>query len=183
MAIPGIGPTIATATVAAIGNGASFQKGRGFAAWLGVVPGEHSTGDKHNPTETSRRGNRYLRKLSCKARMLCCNAGTIRSLASAHGWSGWQRASAFKWLQSPWPTRSRAWPGRFCAKGKPIGRRCYRWQPDGLQMTPGSKTPGLEIAQGDSHIPSPNDDGLNSEIPCQVCWRTRRWQNGRSRRS
>jgi transposase len=63
MAIPGIGPTIATATVAAIGNGASFQKGRGFAAWLGVVPGEHSTGGKHNPTATSRRGNRYLRKL------------------------------------------------------------------------------------------------------------------------
>lgn len=63
MAIPGIGPTIATATIAAIGNGACFKKGRGFAAWLGVVPGEHSTGGKHNPTETSRRGNRYLRKL------------------------------------------------------------------------------------------------------------------------
>src|SRR6202000_202951 len=42
VAIPGIGPLIATATIAAIGNGAAFKKGRGFAAWLGVVPGEHS---------------------------------------------------------------------------------------------------------------------------------------------
>ena len=44
VAIPGIGPITATATVAAIGNGAAFKKGRGFSAWLGVVPGEHSTG-------------------------------------------------------------------------------------------------------------------------------------------
>ena len=61
--IPGIGPTIATATIAAIGNGAAFKKGRGFAAWLGVVPGEHSTGGKQKLTGTSRRGNKYLRKL------------------------------------------------------------------------------------------------------------------------
>jgi len=63
VAIPGIGPIIATATIAAIGNGAAFKKGRGFAAWLGVVPGEHSTGGKQKLTETSRRGNKYLRKL------------------------------------------------------------------------------------------------------------------------
>src|SRR5271154_2188717 len=63
MAIPGIGPVIATATIAAIGNGAAFKKGRGFAAWLGVGPGEHSTGGKQTLTKTSRRGNRYLRKL------------------------------------------------------------------------------------------------------------------------
>src|SRR6201987_2963548 len=63
IAIPGIGPVIATATIAAIGNGAAFKKGRGFAAWLGVVPGEHSTGGKQTLTDTSRRGNRYLRKL------------------------------------------------------------------------------------------------------------------------
>jgi transposase len=63
IAIPGIGPLTATATVAAIGNGAAFEKGRGFAAWLGVVPGEHSTGGKQTLTGTSRRGNKYLRKL------------------------------------------------------------------------------------------------------------------------
>jgi transposase len=63
LAIPGIGPLTATATLAAIGNGSAFKKGRGFAAWLGVVPGEHSTGGKQTLTDTSRRGNRYLRKL------------------------------------------------------------------------------------------------------------------------
>jgi transposase len=63
LAIPGIGPVIATATVAAIGDGAAFKKGRGVAAWLGVVPGEHSTGGKQKLTGTSRLGNKYLRKL------------------------------------------------------------------------------------------------------------------------
>jgi transposase len=63
VAIPGIGPITATATIAAIGNGAAFKKGRGFAAWLGVVPGEHSTGGKQKLTGTSGRGNKYLRKL------------------------------------------------------------------------------------------------------------------------
>jgi len=63
LAVPGIGPMTATATIAAIGNGSAFKKGRGFAAWLGVVPGEHSTGGKQTLTGTGRRGNRYLRKL------------------------------------------------------------------------------------------------------------------------
>jgi len=44
MAIPGIGPVVATATIAVVGNGADFEKGRGFAAWLGLVPGQYSTG-------------------------------------------------------------------------------------------------------------------------------------------
>jgi transposase len=38
VAIPGIGPVTATALIAAIGNGAAFKKGRGFSAWLGIVP-------------------------------------------------------------------------------------------------------------------------------------------------
>jgi transposase len=63
LTVPGIGPITATATVAAIGNGAAFKKGRGFAAWLGTAPGEHSTGCKQKLTGTSRRGNKYLRKL------------------------------------------------------------------------------------------------------------------------
>jgi transposase len=45
-AIPGIGPLTATALIAAIGNGEAFRKGRDFAAWVGLVPREHSTGGK-----------------------------------------------------------------------------------------------------------------------------------------
>ena len=61
--VPGIGPITATATVAAIGNGAAFKRGRGFAAWIGAVPGERTTGGKQKLTGISRRGNKYLRKL------------------------------------------------------------------------------------------------------------------------
>jgi transposase len=46
MTVPGIGPITASATVAAIGNGAAFAKGRNFAALLGVVPKQMSTGDR-----------------------------------------------------------------------------------------------------------------------------------------
>ena len=61
--IPGIGPVIATAVVAAIGNGAAFRKGREFAAWLGIVPRQYSTGGKAKLFGISKRGNRYLRKI------------------------------------------------------------------------------------------------------------------------
>jgi transposase len=61
--IPGIGPLIATAIVAAIGNGAAFHKGREFASWLGMVPRQHSTGGKARLFGISKRGNRYLRKI------------------------------------------------------------------------------------------------------------------------
>jgi transposase len=61
--IPGIGPIVATAIVAAIGNGAAFRKGREFAAWLGVVPRQYSTGGKAKLLGISKRGNVYLRKV------------------------------------------------------------------------------------------------------------------------
>lgn len=63
MGIPGIGPITATAIIAAIGNGASFQKGRGFAAWLGLVPSQYSTGGKQKLLGISKRGNCYIRTL------------------------------------------------------------------------------------------------------------------------
>jgi transposase len=63
MAIPGIGPVTATAIVSAVGNGAEFRRGRSFAAWLGLVPGEYSTGGKQKLLGISKRGNGYLRKL------------------------------------------------------------------------------------------------------------------------
>ena len=63
VAIPGVGPVTATALIAAIGNGAAFRKGREFAAWMGVVPREHSTGGKQKLLGISKRGNSYLRRL------------------------------------------------------------------------------------------------------------------------
>jgi len=61
--IPGFGPLVSTATVAAIGNGAAFRRGRDFAAWVGVVPRQYSTGGKQKLFGISKRGNIYLRRM------------------------------------------------------------------------------------------------------------------------
>jgi len=67
MSVPGIGPIISSAMVAAIGNGAAFSKGRDFGAWLGLVPRQMSTGDRTILGKISKRGNRYLRVLFVQA--------------------------------------------------------------------------------------------------------------------
>jgi transposase len=67
MSVPGIGPVISTAVVAAIGGGDGFSKGRDFAAWLGLVPKQISTGDRTILGKISKLGNRYLRKLFVQA--------------------------------------------------------------------------------------------------------------------
>src|SRR6187431_2451955 len=67
MSVPGIGPIISSAMVAAIGAGDTFSKGRDFAAWLGLVPRQISTGDRTIPGKISKRGNRYLRVLFVQA--------------------------------------------------------------------------------------------------------------------
>lgn len=61
--ILGIGPITATATYAAAGDGKDFVNGRHFSAWLGLVPGQRSTGGKATLLGISKRGNAYLRTL------------------------------------------------------------------------------------------------------------------------
>lgn len=78
-AIPGIGVLSATALVATIGDVRQFRSGRHLAAWLGLVPRQHSSGEKRMLLGISKRGNSYLRKLLIHgARSLC----TQRSLDS-----------------------------------------------------------------------------------------------------
>ena len=62
-AVPGIGPITANALYAAGGNGSDFKNGRHFSAWLGLVPGQHSSGGKAVLLGISKRGNTYLRTL------------------------------------------------------------------------------------------------------------------------
>jgi transposase len=61
--IPGIGPLGATAIVAAVGEGKQFRKARDMAAWIGLVPRQHSTGGKPTLLGISKRGNSYIRRL------------------------------------------------------------------------------------------------------------------------
>ncbi len=63
MAIEGIGPISASAIVSAIGDARQFKSGRDLAAWLGVVPNQHSSGGKDRLGKISKRGDSYLRTL------------------------------------------------------------------------------------------------------------------------
>ena len=63
MEVPGFGPIVSTALAAAIGNGISFREGRDLAAWLGLVPRQHSTGGKTRLLGISKLGNEYLRRM------------------------------------------------------------------------------------------------------------------------
>jgi transposase len=62
-AIPGIGPVTATALVASIGEARAFRSGRQLAAWLGLVPRQHSSGGQTTLLGISKRGDVYLRTL------------------------------------------------------------------------------------------------------------------------
>jgi transposase len=61
--IPGIGPLTASALVASVGDAKVFHNGRQFAAWLGLVPRQCSTGGKSNLLSISKRGDTYLRTM------------------------------------------------------------------------------------------------------------------------
>ena len=61
-AIPGIGPVIATAMVATVGDAQIFPNGRSFAAWLGLTPRQHATGGRERLLGISKRGDGYLRR-------------------------------------------------------------------------------------------------------------------------
>jgi transposase len=63
MRLPGVGPTISTAVVAAVGSAQEFKKGREMAAWMGLTPKHQASGNKKIMLGISKRGNNYLRKL------------------------------------------------------------------------------------------------------------------------
>lgn len=61
--IEGIGPVVASALVAAVGNATQFRQGRDMAAWLGLTPNQHSSGGKTCLGHISKRGDKYVRTL------------------------------------------------------------------------------------------------------------------------
>lgn len=83
--VPGVGPLTATAIVASVGNARNFDNGRQFAAWLGVVSRQHSSGGKPTLLGMSKRGDAYLRT------MLIRGARSVIYRAT-------QRADAESWL-------------------------------------------------------------------------------------
>ena len=85
--VPGIGPITASALVASIGDAKNFDNGRQVAAWLGLVPRQHSSGGKSNLLGMSKRGDTYLRTLLIHgARSVIYRAG--------------QRTESCQWINS-----------------------------------------------------------------------------------
>jgi transposase len=76
--IPGIGPIIATAIATTVADPKVFRSGREFAAWLGLVPRQNSTGGKTRLGGITKRGNRYLRRLLING----ASANLLRSKAT-----------------------------------------------------------------------------------------------------
>lgn len=84
MTIPGVGPVVATATVALVPAAENFRTGRDFAAWLGLTPLQKSTGGKQKLGATSKRGERTIRRLlilgaSAVIRQICRRGAPPRS--------------------------------------------------------------------------------------------------------
>jgi transposase len=90
--IPGIGPIVASALVAEISDWKAFSSGRGLAAWIGLVPKQHTTGGKDKLGSITKQGNRYLRWL------LVSGAMAVIRYAQKHG------------------TKKRPWLGRLMAR-------------------------------------------------------------------
>ena len=88
MSVPGFGPLISTAVVAAISTGEAFERGRDFAAWLGLVPRQYSTGGRSILGRISKRGSKYLHTLLIQAAKVL--------LMRPHNWA---RYSFGAWLK------------------------------------------------------------------------------------
>ena len=118
--IPGIGPLAATAIAATVPDPAVFRSGREFAAWLGLVPRQNSTGGKTRLGRTSRQGDAYIRRLlviGAQSALWCSKA------AKANPWVQALLAKRPRLVVAvAWPTRWRGSPGRSWRGRPPTGR-------------------------------------------------------------
>src|SRR4030095_15028360 len=116
MTIPGIGPITATALVAAGGGVGVIKKGPQCAAWLGLVPKQHSTGGQSQLLGISKRGESYVRKLlihGARATLRWVRLKTddrsrwMRGLLARRGWNRTAVAVANKNARIVWALLSR----------------------------------------------------------------------------
>ena len=128
--VPGIGVIGATAIASTVTDPSNFKSGRDFAAWIGLVPRQHSTGGKERLGGISKQGDRYLRRLLVNgATAVVRNA---RQHPQKHPWimSCWPRSRPSS-SPLPLPTRWRASLGRSWPREDTIGRRSSLQPPEG----------------------------------------------------
>ena len=150
-----------------------------------MVPGEHSTGGKQQLTGTSRRGNKYLRKLF----VLGAHTVLLQRRKQSSGLSTWLAslvsrkrkqvatvAVANKMARMVWAVlcKGEAYRPHSYHKSTQLEWPAYdAWH----------KRQAWKSLQRFPHLQANDDDGSKFSDSCQVCWRTMRWHNGRSRRS
>ena len=110
--VPGVGPMIATALVSAVGDARMFARGRDMAAWLGLVPRQHSTGGTPTLGRISRRGNGYLRQL------------VLQGAVSAYLWMKRDQSALGVWVQQL--DRRRHRPVVITALANKLVRICWK---------------------------------------------------------
>ncbi len=86
MRLRGVGETTATALIAMIGNGHEFKSGRQLSPWLGLVPGQYSSGGKTRLGRITKAGDAYLRSLPVMGARAVLNAAKGKS-ASVSRWA------------------------------------------------------------------------------------------------
>ena len=160
--VPGIGPIISSGVVADIGTGSGFKQGRDFAAWLGLVPKQESTGDRTKLGRISKRGNKYLRTLFVQAAHVVIErrpAAAMRVL-----WPWIEKASnasrtAICW-RSRSPTSSPASPGP-CLRAVATANRSRPIPPNmsSLRFTKGMDARPLATLARQSWIGQASDGG------------------------
>ena len=127
MTIPGLGPITATALVAAVDDGQAFARARDLAAWLGLVPRQHTTGGRARLRGIAKGGNRYLRTLLVHGARALRRSRHARSAGSAPGSPRSRPAPTAIRSRSRWPTSSPASPGRCSPRRRTTG--CCRPDP------------------------------------------------------
>ena len=131
MTVPGIGPIISSAMVAAIGSGAAFARGRDFSAWIGLVPKQMSTGDRTILGRISSEETVTCARSSCKQPGLFCygrQAG--RNTASGSGSLAPLSASIPTFWPPLSPTSWHGSPGRCWLKSAVMKRASPRRRPE-----------------------------------------------------
>jgi transposase len=111
MRLRGIGPTTASALLASLGGGHEFKNGRQLAAWVGLVPGQYSSGGKDRLGRITKAGDAYLRSLVVMgARAIMAGLGDkqdsfsrwVRALVERRGYWKAAVAIAAKNLRLAW---------------------------------------------------------------------------------
>ena len=141
MTIPGIGVITSSAIVASIGTGGGFKQGRDFAAWLGLVPRQLTTGGRTKLAGLSKRGNCYLRTLFVQAAHVILVKKPAAAQAALWPWierAAKRMAHRRSRSQRRSRTSSPASPGPFWLVDMTIGR----------SLTPGTRKMKLGFTTG-----------------------------------